>query len=189
MSKIALTPNASGSGTFTIASPNSDTDRTLTLPDKAGAVVVGAGSVLQVVQGTYATETDSNNSSFTDTGLTASITPSSSSSKVLISVTAPGCGKPNGSNTTAYASYRVVSVIDSTTTEVVIAAPQQGYTATAEADFGVVSINFLHSPSTTSSIEYKLQNRTGGSGTTRFLAEDQSANQPTVTITLMEIAG
>ena len=39
MSKIALTPNASGSGTFTIASPNSDTDRTLTLPDEAGTVV------------------------------------------------------------------------------------------------------------------------------------------------------
>ena len=38
MSKIALTPNASGSGTFTIASPNSDTDRTLTLPDRAGSV-------------------------------------------------------------------------------------------------------------------------------------------------------
>lgn len=39
MSKIALTPNASGSGTFTIASPNSDTDRTLTLPDEAGTVL------------------------------------------------------------------------------------------------------------------------------------------------------
>ena len=147
-----------------------------------------AGSVLQVVQGTYATETDSNNSSFTDTGLTASITPSSTSSKILISVTAPGCGKPGG-NTGAYASYRVVSVINSTTTEVVVAAPQQGYTATSDHDFGVVSVNYLHSPSTTSSIQYKLQNRTGGSGTTRFLAEDQSANQPTGTITLMEIAG
>lgn len=48
MSKIAITPNASGTGTFTIASPNSDTDRTLTLPDAAGAVVIdeaGGGSV------------------------------------------------------------------------------------------------------------------------------------------------
>jgi hypothetical protein len=44
MSKIALTPNASGSGTFTIASPNSNTDRTLTLPDEAGTVVVKDGS-------------------------------------------------------------------------------------------------------------------------------------------------
>jgi hypothetical protein len=44
MSKIALTPNASGSGTFTIASPNSNTDRTLTLPDEAGTVLTSASS-------------------------------------------------------------------------------------------------------------------------------------------------
>ena len=44
MSKIALTPNASGTGTFTIASPNSNTDRTLTLPDAAGTVLIADGS-------------------------------------------------------------------------------------------------------------------------------------------------
>jgi len=44
MSKIALTPNASGTGTFTIASPNSNTDRTLTLPDAAGTVFLENGS-------------------------------------------------------------------------------------------------------------------------------------------------
>ena len=45
MSKIALSPNASGSGTFTLASPNSNTDRTLTLPDEAGTVLTSASSV------------------------------------------------------------------------------------------------------------------------------------------------
>jgi hypothetical protein len=40
MSKIALSPNASGTGTFSIASPNSNTDRTLTLPDATGTVNV-----------------------------------------------------------------------------------------------------------------------------------------------------
>ncbi len=42
MSKISLTPNASGTGTFTIASPNSNTNRTLTLPDADGALLAGA---------------------------------------------------------------------------------------------------------------------------------------------------
>jgi hypothetical protein len=41
MSKIALSGNASGTGTFTVASPNSNTDRTLTLPDTTGTVLVG----------------------------------------------------------------------------------------------------------------------------------------------------
>lgn len=39
MSKIAITGNDNGSGTFTIASPNSDTDRTLTLPDASGTAI------------------------------------------------------------------------------------------------------------------------------------------------------
>lgn len=44
MSRIALTPNASGTGTLTIAAPNTDTDRTLTLPDATGTVVTADGS-------------------------------------------------------------------------------------------------------------------------------------------------
>lgn len=42
MSKISLTPNASGTGTFTIESPNSNTNRTLTLPDVDGALLTSA---------------------------------------------------------------------------------------------------------------------------------------------------
>ena len=40
MSKIAFTPNASGTGTFTFAAPGTNTDRTLTLPDATGTVVL-----------------------------------------------------------------------------------------------------------------------------------------------------
>jgi hypothetical protein len=38
MSKIALAPNASGTGTFTLASPNSNADRTLSIPDNSGTI-------------------------------------------------------------------------------------------------------------------------------------------------------
>lgn len=51
MSKIALTPNASGTGTLTIAAPNTSTDRTLTLPDVTTTLV-----------GTDATQTLTNKS-------------------------------------------------------------------------------------------------------------------------------
>lgn len=40
MSKIALSSNALGTGTLTIASPNTNTDRTLTLPDTTGTLLV-----------------------------------------------------------------------------------------------------------------------------------------------------
>jgi hypothetical protein len=50
MSKIALTPNISGTGTFTIASPGTSTDRTLTLPDNSGTLVTNtSGSVSQAM--------------------------------------------------------------------------------------------------------------------------------------------
>ena len=39
MSKVVIQGNASGTGNFTIAAPNSNTDRTLTLPDHAGTVL------------------------------------------------------------------------------------------------------------------------------------------------------
>jgi hypothetical protein len=45
MSKVALSGNASGTGTFTIASPNSNTDRTLTLPDADGTVQVSGNPI------------------------------------------------------------------------------------------------------------------------------------------------
>jgi DNA-binding beta-propeller fold protein YncE len=43
MSKIALTPNDSGTGTFTLAAPNSNTSRTLTLPDSTGELLTTTG--------------------------------------------------------------------------------------------------------------------------------------------------
>lgn len=43
MSKVKIEGNASGTGTFTIASPNSNTDRTLTLPDVTGTLLTADG--------------------------------------------------------------------------------------------------------------------------------------------------
>ena len=39
MSKIRLTPNASGTGTVTLTVPYTSTDRTVTLPDETGTVI------------------------------------------------------------------------------------------------------------------------------------------------------
>lgn len=52
MSKVALSGNASGTGTFTIASPNSNTDRTLNLPDATGTVQV-SGNPISGTTGTF----------------------------------------------------------------------------------------------------------------------------------------
>lgn len=53
MSKIALSPNASGSGTVTITAPNTNTNRTIALPDVAGNIVT-TGDTGTVVDGMIA---------------------------------------------------------------------------------------------------------------------------------------
>jgi hypothetical protein len=59
MSKISLTPNALGTGTLTIAAPNTSTNRTLTLPDETGTFLVGTQPAGDIV-GTTATQTLTN---------------------------------------------------------------------------------------------------------------------------------
>jgi hypothetical protein len=46
MSQIKLSPNASGTGDFTIASPNGNTNRTLTLPDETGTLLTSLGGTV-----------------------------------------------------------------------------------------------------------------------------------------------
>ena len=48
MSKVAIQGNASGTGTFTIAAPDSNENRTLTLPDEAGTVLTSASDLTGV---------------------------------------------------------------------------------------------------------------------------------------------
>jgi hypothetical protein len=47
MSKVAIQGDALGTGTFTIASPNSNSDRTLTLPDSAGTLATAESTLVQ----------------------------------------------------------------------------------------------------------------------------------------------
>ena len=66
MSRISIQGDASGTGTFTIQSPATNSDRTLTLPDEAGTVLTSAAPIgfksVQVFtsSGTYTKPSDIN---------------------------------------------------------------------------------------------------------------------------------
>ena len=87
MSSIKLTAD-SGGGTFELKAPASSSNtRVLTLPDTGNLTLGGPyGKILQVVSGSQqvAASQGFSSDSFVDTGLSASITPSSSSSKVFV---------------------------------------------------------------------------------------------------------
>ncbi len=62
------------------------TDALLPVENLVGAIPPAEGSIIQVVQGTTTTLVSSSSASFVDTGLSATITPRSASSKILVLV-------------------------------------------------------------------------------------------------------
>jgi ABC-type tungstate transport system permease subunit len=56
-------------------------------------VQASAGQILQVVNAGYATEVTNSTTTPTDTGLTATITPKFSTSKILVIASQTGCAK------------------------------------------------------------------------------------------------
>jgi hypothetical protein len=167
---------------------------------KTADVYPKAGSVLQVVS---ATKTDTFSSAtgaanFTNaTGLSASITPTSTSSKVIILATVTGSGgvtsnngfqaRITGGNTDSYrgdaagSRFRVVA--------------QHAKVAGSNNHVETISMNYLDSPATTSATTYQVQVSAIGSGDTVYVnrsATDTDNNtfpRGASTITVMEIAG
>jgi len=161
MSKITLVSPASGTAEFSITTPSgTSTDRTLTLPDNSGTLLSNAstagfpaGSVLQVVQNTYSTFTSTTSATYVDTGLTASITPSSASSKILVLTFQFGrvfdlVGTPEGTVRIVRGATKLL--------EASYGAVQAGDTGTP-VYFTQVNFSYLDSPATTSSVTYKTQ--------------------------------
>ena len=142
----------------------------------------GGGKVLQVIQGTNSTESTNTSATFADTGLTADITPSASTSKVLITVFNGGTGKET-STSAILANCQLRLLRDSTT----ISTYEQtlGYTASALTNRVASGTMYLDSPSSTSEITYKSQfAANAGLDTNRVVVQ---GNNSTSTICAMEI--
>jgi len=190
MSKIAISGASSGTATFTIESPATSTNRTLTLPDNTGTIVTSAssitasqlpaGSVIQVVTGTLGTGTSTTSVSFVDVGLSASITPSSASNKVLVLVYPSVSNVDTDANAISFQVLRDATSI----TKAVNHLYFTGFTGSTLTRRAALMLSVLDSPNTTSSTTYKLQfhSRLGNSVTT-------NAANDVATITLLEIKG
>jgi hypothetical protein len=147
-----------------------------------------ANSILQVVNTTNTTSSISiDTSTFTDTGIQVQITPSATSSKVLLLVTVGDIYK-NGNNTSI--ATRVTASDGSTTYGITSLAGYSGDTGTMAV--AGASASFLYSPSTTSQITYKLQFASpNGAGGDKGINSKWGSSYPLVstTMTAMEIAG
>tara|TARA_Y100000310_G_scaffold342175_1_gene444140 strand:- start:192 stop:827 length:636 start_codon:yes stop_codon:yes gene_type:complete len=154
---------------------------------KAGGIVFNDGSsqtagasgkVLQVVEGTYSTETNTSSSTYADTGLTATITPSSTSSKILVCANQAGLFKYTGD------TYGGIKLLRDST-QIALCTEMCDSSDTSSHGVGATMLQKLDSPSTTSSITYKTQFKVPtGTGTLRL-----SINSSVASIVAMEIDG
>ena len=185
MSAIRLTGSTSGYAEITPSAVAGD--QTFTLPGTGGTLdrLERAGNILQVVNATYSTGASTTSTSFTDTGLSASITPSSTSNKILVLVSQNGIFKGAVNN------YIRLKLLRSSTdlVEFEAIAGFTGVGDTQSVSVGGASACYLDSPSTTSSVTYKTQFASGNSGVSITIQLGPGGGVTTSsTITLMEVA-
>jgi hypothetical protein len=207
MSKISIAGASTGTATFTIESPATSTNRTLTLPDETGTIIttagvpassLPAGSVLQVVSTAVTSTASVSGTTFQDIGLSATITPTSASSKILVMLSITLGGSDN--------AYAAVNLLRGSTDIIKGDAGSPGI----ECTFGLTNagsgndqwtygagpsaFNYLDSPATTSATTYKVQIRPQISGSLTvymnrsFNIGDDNQFRTASTITLLEIA-
>jgi len=153
------------------------------------AAPAGGGKVLQVVQATTSSQVLIADAAYTDTGLTASITPSASNSKILVLIT-QGFQHIRGSDRSG-AGYKILrgatTIWDATQSNKMYDwLFAEGSGATVIERNGWITINYLDSPATTSSITYKTQGQPESTANSGKIIFQNNAAQ-TSSIILMEI--
>jgi trimeric autotransporter adhesin len=149
-----------GTGADTFARLAVGANGTVLTADSAEATGIkwatpGGGKVVQIVAATYETGTSNSTTTFADTGLTATITPTSASNKILVIWDQGGLQK----TATNASSELELKLLRGATT---IATGYAGLTATAlNNNPGNVGATILDTPATTSATTYKSQFRNG----------------------------
>lgn len=166
--------NGATSGSVTLAAPASGSDVNLTLP------VQGFGKVLQVVMGSTTTSTASTSTTLADTALSATITPTSATSKVLVLVSQNGIRKDPG-----HVDNGVYVVLARGTTTIAQLSSLAGWNYSSSYNHvGGVSGAYLDTPATTSAITYRTRMCAGRAGANAVVNEGGEMSM----IVLMEVA-
>lgn len=141
-----------------------------------GKAATSLVKVIQVVSATYSTETSTTSTSFVTTNLSASITPSSITNKVLILVT--NTGNVGATTTAYYTIYRGTT----SGTNLGSTSGFAGFTGST-GDRVPIACAALDSPSTTSATTYTFAMKSDVGSTVRAQALGATA-----TMILMEVA-
>ena len=195
---MSIILQGSTSGSVTLQEPAVAGTTVLTLPAVSGTVLTTtspkAGNVIQVVSTTKTDAFSSTSTSFTDiTGLSVSITPTASSSKILVMYSL-SMSAISGEYSSIFRMVRgSTAICIGDTSGSRTRATNMNRTSTGNQNQSwVLSQNFLDSPATTSSTTYKIQGfvQAGTFYVNRTQLNDDGdyIGATTSTITVMEIA-
>jgi hypothetical protein len=140
----------------------------------------GAFRILQVVYGSVATPVTSSVATYADTGLTATITPQSTTSKILVMVSVNGGDKGVGNAANALA----VQVVRGATGLGEITRSAGFTNSLLNLRIATITASILDSPATTSATTYKAQFRNNLAAA----AVSVQINSELSTIILMEVS-
>ena len=138
----------------------------------------GAFRILQVVSSTRTTQATFSSSTPATTGLTATITPQSSDSKILIVGSFAGCNKQSSDTGLNLWLYRA-------TTQLILCCYNVGSISSGSQTNSHASAIYLDSPSTTSATTYTVY---GASAANSSFAIMNHTGTPTSTLTLLEVS-
>jgi hypothetical protein len=210
MSQIKLLH--SGGNGVSIVAPDSNpaSDRTLKLPSDVNSTIDTlnrTGNILQVVSGTKSDTVSSNSTSYYSIGLNATITPSSTSSKILVLL-----DLAYGGNQNMYGIGKIVRTPSGgSATDIALGDDRTGsFSNSQRVSFSMgtnnlanvvykvyhATVNFLDSPNTTAATTYAVKCKSiygGGDGYFYINRPSTPDNQPyqigaSSNLTLMEIA-
>jgi hypothetical protein len=209
MSSVIIAGNTSG--TITLDAPNVAGTTTLTLPTTSGTIITSAssltasqlptGSILQVVSTNKTdTFTSATGNAWTDiTGMSVSITPTRSTSKIMIVVSMFGVIWQQGFNGCILSLLRGATFIGGgnaagSRSQVIGTTVSPGYD-TSQIDCGVqYHLTYIDSPATTSATTYKLQFNQDSTGNPIYINRGRTDSDSTIfprtssSILAMEIA-
>lgn len=113
-----------------------------------------SSAVIQIVVGSTATQKDTSSATYADSNLSATITPTSASSRILVMFNQNGLNRDNNS----YATYGNLRLLRNSTTLISIIDRNIGESnITQQLNVGGVSHAYIDSPATTSATTYKTQ--------------------------------
>ena len=166
---------------------NDGGDNNIITSDGSGVITSSKFKIGQVIHAQTTTQSQSTSTSYATTGFSASITPTSTSSKILVVFEVHYQVFGNGANSDFGGNFKIVRTVSSTDTDVFIEAnptprTYNAYTGNAY-HFGSYNMTELDEPSTTSACTYTVHSKARITDNRISLSQDSAIS----TVTLMEV--